>query len=53
MSVNTYKKIYPTGPSSPKIYGVPKYIRNISPEAHYIKHRSCDIWGSYRTSKNS
>ena len=32
MQENIYRKMYPTGASSPKCYGLPKYIRRISPQ---------------------
>ena len=34
---STYKKMYPTGASSPKLYGLPKiHKKGIPPEAHCL-----------------
>ena len=41
MSENIYRKIHPTGASSPRFYGLPK--NHNSPKAHCIKHWLCNI----------
>ena len=47
LEYHTYKRMYPTGASSPKLYGLPKiHKKNIPPEAHCIQPRLCHIWGS-------
>ena len=46
MQDNIYKKMYPTGVSPPKFYGLPKiHKKNIPPKAHSIQHWICCIWG--------
>ena len=47
----TYRKMYPTGASSPKLYGLPKIHMN-TPKAHCLKQMFCDIWVSQRVGKN-
>ena len=45
MQENTYRKMYPTGASPPKFYGLPKiHKKKTSPKAHSIQHWFCIIW---------
>ena len=49
---NTYKRMYPTGASAPKFYGLLKYIKRCPPETYSIQHRLYHILGCKRAVKN-
>ena len=49
MEDTTNRKMYLTGASSQKLFGLPKiHKKNKPPEAHCLKQRLCCIWGSQR-----
>ena len=50
---NTYRKIYPTGASAPKFYGLPKiHKENVPLRPIVSKYRLCHLWGSQRAVKD-
>ena len=50
---NIYKKMYPTGASSPQTIWASKDSQEKQPpEAHCIKQGFCHIWGSQRVGQN-
>ena len=54
MEDTTYRMMYPTGGSSPKLYRQPKIHKNKTPpEVHCLKQRLCDVWANQRAPKNS
>ena len=48
----TYRRMYPTEASSPKLYGLPKIHKKNTPESHCFKQGLCDLWGSKGISQN-
>ena len=48
---NTHKRVYPTGASALKFYGLPEIHKEDIP-LNSIKHRICHIWGGKRAVKN-
>ena len=50
---NTYKKVYPTGASGPKFYGLPKIHKEDVPLRPIVSSiGSVNLWGGKRAGKN-
>ena len=49
---NTYRKVYPTGASAPKFYGLPKFHKEDVQMSIVFKHRVCQLWAGKRAIKN-